>query len=179
MRRNYEIKTAIKNTGLIRELAESYFRGKKFLHYTEQQEDIYYKSGSGRLKLRIINSSHGTLIYYNRGNKTGKRVSDYLLSPSPEPYELNRILSILFKELVRVKKKREIFRTDEIRIHIDSVSGLGKYLEFEVIFSSFKKAESLMKGLIEHFGLDEKNFIKGSYSDLLLNKKEKQCRQRK
>jgi predicted adenylyl cyclase CyaB len=173
MRRNYEIKTRIRNTDQIRKLSESYFRGKKFLRYTERQEDIYYRVKNGRLKLRIINSSSGTLIFYKRGNKTGKRISDYLLSPVSEPAELSKILGMLFKETVRVKKKREIFRTDEIRIHIDSVSGLGKYLEFEVIFNSFKKAVVVMKGLIEHFGLDEKNFIKGSYSDLLLNKKEK------
>jgi predicted adenylyl cyclase CyaB len=179
MRQNYEIKTAIKDTGSVRKLAVSYFSGKKFLRYTERQEDIYYKVNTGRLKLRIINSSHGTLIYYNRSNKTGKRVSDYLLSHIPEPSELSKTLGILFKETVRVKKNREIFRTDEIRVHIDNVSRLGKYLEFEVIFNSFKKAEKAMKGLIEHFKLDEKCFIKGSYSDLLLNKKEKQCRQRK
>jgi predicted adenylyl cyclase CyaB len=172
MRQNYEIKTRIKNTDLTRKLAVSYFRGKKFLHYTEQQEDIYYRVKNGRLKLRIINLSSGTLIFYKRGNKTGKRISDYLLSPVSEPAELRMILGMLFKELASVKKKREIFRTDEVRIHIDSVSGLGKYLEFEVIFNSFKKAVVVMKGLIEHFGLDEKNFIKGSYSDLLLNKKE-------
>lgn len=173
MRQNYEIKTRIKSTDHIRTLAESYFRGEKFLRYTEHQEDIYYKVRNGRLKLRIVNSSYGTLIFYDRSGRTGKRISNYLLSPASEPAELSRILGKLFKELVRVKKNREIFRTDEIRIHIDSVSGLGKYLEFEVIFNSFKKAEKIMKGLTEHFGLDEKLFIKGSYSDLLLNKKEK------
>jgi predicted adenylyl cyclase CyaB len=173
MRQNYEIKTRIRNTDRIRKLAVSYFCGEKFLHYTEQQEDIYYRVKNGRLKLRIINSSSGTLIFYKRGNKKGKRISDYLLAPVPEPDELSRILGSLFNELVRVKKKREIFRTGEVRIHIDSVSELGKYLEFEVIFNSFKKAELTMKELIEHFGLDEKKFIKGSYSDLLLNKKEK------
>ncbi|MCI0473580.1 MAG: class IV adenylate cyclase [Ignavibacteria bacterium] len=179
MRQNYEIKTRIKSADDTRKPAVSYFRGKKFLHYTELQEDIYYRVRSGRLKLRIVNSSYGTLIFYSRSGRTGKRVSDYLLSPVPEPAELNRILGMFFKELVRVKKTREIFRTDKVRIHIDSVSGLGKYLEFEVIFNSFKKAERVMKSLIEHFGLDEKKFIKGSYSDLLLNKKEKQCRRKK
>jgi predicted adenylyl cyclase CyaB len=173
MRQNYEIKTRIKSTDRTRKLAESYFLGKKFLHYTEHQEDIYYRVRKGRLKLRIVNSSCGTLIFYNRSSRTGKRISDYLLSPAPEPAELRMILGMHFTELACVKKKREIFRTDKIRIHIDSVSGLGKYLEFEVIFNSFKKAVVVMKGLIEHFGLDEKNFIKSSYSDLLLNKKEK------
>jgi len=173
MRRNYEIKAPVKSISSVRESAKSFFTGKEFLHYTEHQEDIYYRVKNGRLKLRIVNSSYGTLIFYNRSSRTGKRISDYLLSPAPEPAELSRILNMLFKELVRVKKEREIFRTDEIRIHIDSVSGLGKYLEFEVIFNSFKKAEKTMKGLTEHFGLDEKFFIKGSYSDLLLNKKEK------
>lgn len=81
------------------------------------------------------------------------------------------ILKSLFGVLVTVRKTREIFIVNNIRIHLDSVAGLGKFLEFEVIFSSLKKAEREIEKLIKHFGLDEKQFIKVSYSDLLLKKR--------
>jgi adenylate cyclase, class 2 len=170
-RKNLEIKAPIENLSACRKIAANYCGNKKSaLHYFENQEDIYYRVKQGRLKLRIINGKGGTLIYYNRSNKTKKRVSNYYLSQTSTPGELDATMTGLFGKLVTVKKRREIFISDNVRIHLDSVKGLGKYLEFEVIFNSIDIARKTMKKLINTFGLDEKTFIKYSYSDLL-NKK--------
>ena len=66
-----------------------------------------------------------------------------------------------------------MFIADNIRIHIDKVKGLGNFIEFEVIYNSFESAKKIMDDLINYFELVETGFIKGSYSDLLLKKKEK------
>ena len=83
---------------------------------------------------------------------------------------MENILNSLYKKLVTVKKEREIFIADNIRIHVDTVKGLGKFLEFEVIIKTISKARKDMEKLVEYFELDEKQFIKISYSDLLLRK---------
>ena len=75
--------------------------------------------------------------------------------------------------MVTVDKKREIFVYDNVRIHLDKVKGLGNFLEFEIVFSSMAKAKQQMKTLIKYFGLDEKKFIKNSYSDLLMQNEKK------
>jgi adenylate cyclase, class 2 len=170
-RKNLEIKAPVKNLTACRKIAADYCKNdKSVLHYFEGQEDIYYSVKRGRLKLRIINGISGTLIYYNRSNKTGTRVSNYYLAQTGTPSEMDAIMTGLFGKLITINKKREIFISDNVRIHLDSVKGLGKYLEFEVIFNSINSAGRAMKKLINTFGLDEETFIKHSYSDLLIKK---------
>lgn len=171
MSRNLEIKAVIHSPAHTRKLAEKFCEGKNFELYKQSQEDIYYVVKKGRLKLRIINGKTGNLIHYFRSNKTRQRISDYTISETETPEKLKRILNSLFQKLITVKKRREIFIVENIRIHLDKVESLGNFLEFEIIIKSEKQAEAVMRKLITHFELDEKQFIKVSYSDLLLNKK--------
>ncbi len=171
MSKNLEIKVRIKNIREAQKRSKSFCKGKETFHFIERQEDIYYKTDKGRLKLRIINGKTGNLIHYFRNDKTRKRVSNYTISETSTPKPLYTILNSLYDQLITVKKTREIFITGNIRIHIDKVTGLGKFLEFEIIFNSMTRAQSIMRALIKHFELDEEQFIKVSYSDLLLNKK--------
>lgn len=72
---------------------------------------------------------------------------------------------------VIVEKRRKVYIFKNARIHIDNVSGLGNFIEFEVIYSGDEKqSEDLMKFLINKFALKQEDFIKVSYSDLLLQK---------
>jgi predicted adenylyl cyclase CyaB len=142
-------------------------------HCIQKQKDIYYNIGDGRLKLRIIDNKTGTLIRYHRNEKSSKRVSKYSLIVSTDFKNLHKTLSETLGEMVTVDKKREIFVYDNVRIHLDKVKGLGNFLEFEIVFSSMAKAKQQMKTLIKYFGLDEKKFIKNSYSDLLMQNEKK------
>ncbi len=173
MKKNFEIKTKLSNPKSTKPLLKSLCLGNSAIREKQLQEDIYYKVTQGRLKLRIINGRTGNLIHYFRNNKTGKRVSKYTISETNTPRELDSILSSLYGVKVKVKKYREITILDNVRIHIDNVIGLGNYLEIEIIFKSIKDARKQMSGLIERLKLDEKNFIKESYSDLLLKKRRK------
>ena len=69
-----------------------------------------------------------------------------------------------------MKKKREIFIFDNIRIHLDKVENLGEFLEFEIVYDNYEQAKKQMKFLINYFKLNRNNFINNSYSDLLLEK---------
>jgi predicted adenylyl cyclase CyaB len=172
MKKNFEIKVKLQNLNKTRNLVRLLCTGKNVIKEKQIQEDIYYNVGKGRLKLRIIKGKTGNLIHYFRNNESGKRVSNYTISETNTPKELNSILTSLYGVLINVKKVREITIIDNTRIHIDKVIGLGNYLEIEVIFDSIMKARRTMADLIKRLDLDEKKFIKVSYSDLLLNKKE-------
>lgn len=172
MKKNFEIKVKLNDPNKTKNLVRLLCKEKKSLKQKQHQEDIYYKVNKGRLKLRIIDGKTGNLIYYFRNNESGKRVSNYTILETTTPKELNSILSSLYGVLIKVKKVRKITIIDNVRIHIDQVIGLGNYLEIEVIFDSIKKAKKTMDDLINNLKLNEKNFIKVSYSDLLLNKKE-------
>jgi adenylate cyclase, class 2 len=171
MKKNFEIKIKLPDPGKTKKLVRLLCKGKSPQKQTQTQEDIYYRVNNGRLKLRIIGGKKGNLIHYFRSNKTGKRVSNYVISETNTPKELNTILSSLYGILITVKKKREITILDNVRIHIDNVIGLGNYLEIEIIFNSIREARKRMEQLINSLELNEEKFINVSYSDLLLNKK--------
>lgn len=166
MKKNYEIKCELdsKKSKDIKALL------KKFNHTIEKQVDIYFKVKQGRLKLRIINDTESSLIFYDRGEKKGKRISKYTISKTKDFEELDNILRKQFKVLVIVNKLREVFISENIRVHLDKVEGLGKFLEIEIIYTDLAKAKIQMKELISRLKLDENKFIKESYSDLLINR---------
>ena len=171
MRKNLEIKTRIFNYDVLKWKAREYiklFTDKQYL--IEFQRDIYYKIATGRLKLRIINGITGNLIYYDRIERNIKRVSNYMISCTDTPDELRDILKRLYKVQVVIEKKREIFITKNIRIHLDRVKKLGDFLEFEIIYTSYEQAQKKMNELIKYFKLNEEEFIKNSYSDLIQKK---------
>lgn len=168
--RNYEIKIRIENFTRLQKLSEK-FQSQCISteRFTEIQHDIYYKVRNGRLKLRVINNKSGNLISYNRNETTGKRISNYTISRTEDFIQLNEILKTEFEVLIEVKKSREIFICDEVRIHLDKVKGLGKFLEFEVVYSNLSSAKRRMSQLIRDFDLNENEFIRHSYSDMKLN----------
>jgi adenylate cyclase class 2 len=169
-KKNYEIKTPVKNYIVAKNKVLKLYEKNKIIRKKEIQEDIYYRIPSGRLKLRIINNKSGTLILYHRKESKKLRVSNYILTHTNDFNNLHLTLSKLFPVLITVKKVREIFLLDNMRIHLDKVNNLGEFLEFEVVFDSFEKAKKQMNFLIGYFELNRKNFINKSYSDLLLKK---------
>ena len=168
MPKNFEIKCRIRNLSEIKKILVS---DRSYKYSIEKQKDIYYKVKSGRLKLRIINEKNSDLIYYNRKEKNRERVSNFVISSTINFKELNFIMTEQFEVMVIVNKKREIFVKDNIRIHLDTVNKLGKFLEIEIMFKDLKKAKKLMEELKDLLRLNPKDFIKPSYSDLLINKK--------
>jgi len=165
---NLEIKCRLDNFRFVKKRISEI---KEIVFLREKQFDVYYKVKKGRLKLRIINDERGNLIFYERKEKTSKRISNYLISETKSFKELDEILRSQFGVLAIVHKERDIYLDNNIRIHLDSVKGLGKFLEIEIIYENPIKAKKQMEQLIAALGLNEKDFIKASYSDLLINKK--------
>jgi predicted adenylyl cyclase CyaB len=162
---NLEIKakypSSIRARSISRKLGAS-FKG------TLRQTDTYYKVKQGRLKLREINSKLFELIYYQRANARGNRYSQYTVLELKDKDAAKRVLNSLFETLVVVKKTRDLFLYKNSRIHVDSVSGLGEFIEFEVLVTRGKnQAQELMSFLRTEFGIKSPSLIAGSYSDML------------
>ncbi len=131
-----------------------------------KQKDTYYKIPKGLLKLRSVNGKY-ELIKYLRDEKGKKRWSDYevitLQGKNPEKY-----FSQLFKIDIVVEKKRELYLYKGTRIHLDTVKGLGKYLELEtVVDKNLKDAEIRFAETVKLLELDLSRQIKASYKNLL------------
>lgn len=137
------------------------------------QTDTYFNVQHGRLKLRQGNIENN-LIYYERVNQAGPKSSHFQLVAIPDAEILKQILSSSLGIKAVVHKKREIYFINNVKFHIDEVTGLGNFAEIE---ASNKYADLPKQKLQEQcdfymreLRIDEKNLISVSYSDLLINK---------
>lgn len=156
-------------------------RAEKHLHAlgagqagTFQQKDTYFKVNDGRLKLRQMNGDEAHLIFYHRDNVTGPRRSDYEIAFTPDPAALGSMLSRIMGQWVEVEKTRQVWIWENVRIHLDDVKGLGKFVELEAVTDldagdtlslseSHERVETLMRAL--DIGSDA--LVGESYGDLL------------
>lgn len=136
------------------------------------QVDTYFVVPKGRLKLREINDVDGELIYYERDEYSNHRQSKFEVYKTKDPSLLRLILEQAFGVQNIVSKKRYLYMFNDTRIHIDNVSNLGSFLEFEVPMNSviIEEPQATMQFLIQSFHLNETDFIKRSYLDLIQSK---------
>ncbi|XP_071590443.1 uncharacterized protein [Heliangelus exortis] len=83
------------------------------------------------------------------------------------PVVLEQALGVLG----RVRKQRLLLLLGQTRLHLDSVEGLGDFLELEVVLGegqSPEEGERLAQGLLRDLGVGEQDLISGAYLDLLL-----------
>jgi adenylate cyclase class IV len=60
---------------------------------------------------------------------------------------------------------------DNTRIHLDTVQGLGTFMEFEtLVINGMEDAKERFSFLVKKFDIDTTKQIKCSYRDLILNK---------
>lgn len=167
MGRNIEIKARIADLPALRKIAE---RIAEEPGETLFQEDIFYESARGRLKLRILAEDRGELIAYERPAASGPRESSYRIYPTAAPRLLAEILGSAFAVRGIVRKRRLLFLTGQTRIHLDDVAGLGSFLEFEVVLRNEQAAEegiAIARSLMKVFGIADKDLVPDAYIDLL------------
>ena len=128
----------------------------------------------GRLKLRKFSPQRGQLIYYERTDQSGPKRSDYRIVPTSEPDSLRDVLASSLGVLGTVRKTRTVFVHENVRLHFDSVDGLGDFLEIEVVLSQdsgVREGEALVRQWMERLNIRPEDLIEGAYLDLLLQKR--------
>ena len=165
---NVEIKAKCNNAGKVRDYLlknNADFRG------TDLQTDTYFNVKNGRLKLREGNIENN-LIYYERNNQVGPKSSSFILTKIPDAEKLKESLASADGIKVVVKKKREIYYIKNVKFHIDEVDGLGAFVEIEAgnIGADLSKDElqEQCEFYMQQFGIEEKDLIEVSYSDMLM-----------
>jgi homotetrameric cytidine deaminase len=133
------------------------------------QRDTYFGRTAGRLKLREQSPGDAELIEYRRSDDAGPRVSDYRLVPVSDPDALREALDAALGTLVVVEKRRRLLLWEGVRIHLDEVEGLGSFVELEATDGDPAKVERLRTEL----DIPDERLIAGSYSDLLLDSRER------
>ncbi len=140
------------------------------------ERDMYYNHPCRDFKetdeaFRIRKSGSDTFITY-KGPKIGDRAKTRfeLETPITSADDMDVILDKLgFIKTGEVIKSREIYKLSDITVCLDSVQGLGSFVELEIIGEDKVQAEKKILDIAEKFGLD--NFERRSYLELLLLKK--------
>lgn len=166
---NIEIKARCNNSTRIRKILRS---KRANFHGKDHQIDTYFKVPNGRLKLREGNIEN-YLIHYERGNKKGPKQSNVTLFKTSSDPLLKEVLSKSLDILVVVDKQRGIYFINNVKFHIDSVKGLGSFIEIEAIDKNDSIGrDKLLQQCIQYmdlFNIEDKDLVSVSYSDLLLN----------
>lgn len=175
IRRNVEIKARVTPEQLasilskVQLLANS---GPIELH----QDDIYFSSTRGRLKLRVLCPTEGQLIFYERPDIPKPKESQYVIATTPQPAELCEVLTRVCGVAGRVKKTRTLFMVGRTRVHLDKVEGLGglgHFVELEVVLSEGELPQTgvdVANLLLEELGVPRQQMVAEGYFDLLRGK---------
>ena len=142
---------------------------------TDHQIDTYFQIPSGRLKLRQGNIENA-LIFYQRQNSAQVRPSHVLLcefSDTAQARTLRKVLAAALGVAAVVDKVREIYYVDNVKIHLDRVRHLGKFLEVEAFVQkgSLRRGRKQAEEIKELFGVHPEDILSHSYSDLILQRR--------
>ncbi|XP_053800231.1 uncharacterized protein LOC128788915 [Vidua chalybeata] len=135
------------------------------------QTDTFFRVPRGRLKLRRTQDGRGELIFYERPDSAGPKLSRFSITPTADPEGLQAVLSQSLGVLGTVRKERLLFLLGQTRLHLDRVQGLGDFLELEVVLrpeQSEEDGQRLARELLRELGVGERDLVSGAYLDLLL-----------
>uniref|UniRef100_A0A8D0E564 CYTH domain-containing protein n=1 Tax=Salvator merianae TaxID=96440 RepID=A0A8D0E564_SALMN len=165
---NVEIKARVRDVARLTENAE---RLSGTQGCTILQTDTFFHAPRGRLKLRDFRDGHGQLIFYDRPDSEGPKLSRYTVSPTDDPAGLTAVLSEALGVQGTVKKERRLFLVGQTRVHVDHVEGLGDFVELEVVLreqQSPQEGEKVAQQLMEELGVRQEDLLAGAYVDFLL-----------
>ena len=134
------------------------------------QEDTFFNCLNGRLKLRELGPQRGQIVYYHRADVAGPKLSEYQIFETGDPAGLKSILSAAYGVRGVVSKVRYLYMVGQTRIHLDEVSGLGKFMELEIVLrpgQTDAEGQSIAENLMSKLDIKPGDLIEGAYMDLL------------
>jgi predicted adenylyl cyclase CyaB len=164
---NIEIKAQVRNLTELRRRAETISDTPA---QAIPQEDTFFNTQKGRLKLRQLTPNHGQLIYYERPNQEGPKRSNFQVYETDDPEGLNALLNQALGVRGVVRKKRTLYLVGQTRIHLDEVEGLGEFMELEVMLhpgQSDSEGQDIARDLMAKLGIQDNDLLEGAYMDLL------------
>lgn len=112
-----------------------------------EQRDTYFVVPDGRLKRRECTGRADEWIHYFRSDAPGARNSEYTLHTTEEAaarFDLDAL-----EPWVVVAKRRTLYLSAEVRIHLDRVERLGSFFELEALVNERQSAPEAERALAE------------------------------
>ena len=164
---NIEIKARVRNLDDLRKRAEGLSDAPV---QVIPQEDTFFHTPKGRLKLRLLRPDFAQLVYYERPDQDGPKRSNYYIYETDNPAGLKTALSLALGVRGIVRKIRYLYLAGQTRIHLDDVEGLGSFMELEVVLREGQtdaEGQSIAEDLMARLGVRKEDLLEGAYMDLL------------
>jgi adenylate cyclase class IV len=132
------------------------------------QDDTFFVCSHGRLKLRELAPDQGELIFYQRPDVPGPKLSEYTMASTSTPAVMRAALTGALGVIGRVHKRRRLYLAGQTRIHLDRVKGLGTFVELEVVLTdsqSVSAGEAIAERLLAQLGIRKADLVSGAYID--------------
>ena len=134
------------------------------------QEDTFFQTQNGRLKLREFADGTAEFIFYERQDSDGPKTSTYIRSECVCPASMKASLEKAVGICETVKKHREVFFIDQTRVHLDNVEGLGTFVELEVVMrdgQTESEGQAIANELMQSLEISNDQLVSGAYADLI------------
>lgn len=125
---NVEFKAELRDIALARTLLPTL--GATFVEVLKQT-DTYCRIADAKLKKRETVGYPTEWVFYSRASRTRPKLSTFTIYSDEAARE--RFGSAPLPVWLVVRKSRELWTWQGIRIHLDSVEGLGNFVEFEAL----------------------------------------------
>lgn len=164
---NIEIKARVRDYAALRSRAE-------MLSDTPvqviPQEDTFFHTTRGRLKLRQLGPDRAQLVYYERPDQDGPKRSSYHIFETSDPQGLKALLKMALGVRGVVRKTRFLYMVGQTRLHLDEVEDLGKFVELEVVLRPGQKdteGQAIASELMNQLGVGEEDLLRTAYMDMI------------
>jgi len=147
--------------------------GARFIR-EELQEDVYFSVPfPTQLRVREIPNLGEAFLTYKEIKDPGQNEEfDEIEVGVSDASKTREILKRLgFKEDVTVRKRRLVYRLDNVTFELNDVEELGGFLDIEVISDDVEEAKKKIWEMAGHLGLSEKDVEPRLYQELLKEKK--------
>ena len=137
---------------------------------TLRQRYTFFRCSHGRLKLRETGQGQAELIFYTRPDSAAAKQSDYEITPVADPASLRGVLTRALGVTQTVVKTRLLYFVGQTRVHLDSVDGLGDFLELEVVLrpgQDLAEGKAIATDLMSRLGIRDDELCSTAYADML------------
>jgi len=166
--RNVEIKARVRDMARLCQLAAQ-LSGSEC--QVLQMTDTFFPAAHGRLKLRQQTGAPNQLIFYDRPDSTGPKLSEFSLAQvSDDAGPLRETLSRALGVRGELCKTRYLYMVGQTRVHVDRVAGLGDFMELEVQLREGETTEDgqrVAELLMLQLEVSSDDLLEGAYMDML------------
>jgi adenylate cyclase class 2 len=143
------------------------------------QRDTYFQVSNGGLKLREERPGKPHLIQFERADEPQQRESRYRIIGVENGPMLSAALAAAIGCRVVVAKRRRLFLWRDVRIHLDNVEQLGRFIELEAVAlpdSDLVHEHRLVAELREALAITDDRLIAIGYAEQLRIKGDQSAR---